>query len=146
MHLATHAVANQDTTDFSYIAFYPQENNTDHLLYTQEIYNLNLQKTDLVILSACETGAGQLIKGEGILSLSRAFAYAGCPNIITSLWKADDFSTAYLTTQVHRYLQEGLSVSKAVQLAKVDYLNDQSINPRLKQPYYWAHRICSNTP
>jgi tetratricopeptide (TPR) repeat protein len=145
MHLATHAIANQDTTNRSYIAFYPDTQDTDYLLYTEEIYNLNLQKTDLVILSACETGAGRFIKGEGILSLSRAFAYAGCPNIITSLWKADDFSTAYLTTQIHHHLQHGSSISSAVQQAKADYLTDKSINPRLKQPYYWAHLVFIGT-
>jgi CHAT domain-containing protein len=75
------------------------------------------------------------------MSLSRAFTYAGCPNIITTLWKADDFSTAYLTARMHRYLQEGYPISKAVQKAKIDYLNDRTINPRMKQPYYWSHLV-----
>ena len=81
------------------------------------------------------------MKGEGVLSLSRAFAYAGCPNIITSLWKADDFSTADITSRVHSYLSKGYSISKAVRQAKIDYLHDRKINPRLKQPYYWAHLV-----
>ncbi|HEX8316659.1 MAG TPA: CHAT domain-containing tetratricopeptide repeat protein [Flavisolibacter sp.] len=141
IHLATHAVANSGMDGLSYIAFTPSDKASDYLLFTQEIYNLRLTKPGLVILSACETGAGQLVKGEGVLSLSRAFSYAGCPNIITSLWKADDFSTAYLTARIHQYLQDGYAVSMAVQKAKIDYLNDQSINPRLKQPYYWSHLV-----
>ncbi len=141
MHLATHAVADNSDENLSYIAFFPTSNGQDHLLYAQEIYNLRLQNTGLVILSACETGAGQLVKGEGVLSLSRAFSYAGCPNIITSLWKADDFSTANLTSRIHHYLDEGYSISKAVQQSKIDYLHDKKINPRLKHPYYWSHLV-----
>ncbi|RYZ25566.1 MAG: CHAT domain-containing protein, partial [Chitinophagaceae bacterium] len=140
IHLATHAVANSSAENLSYIAF-AQSAKNQNLLYTQEIYNLPLSKTGLVILSACETGTGQLVKGEGILSLSRAFSYAGCPNTITSLWKANDFSTAYLTKRIYHYLNSGKSIAKAVQQAKKDYLADKSINPRLKQPYYWAHLI-----
>lgn len=141
VHLATHAVVNDSADNFSYIAFAPAPTSRDNLLYAQEIYNLRLQKTGLVILSACETGAGSLVKGEGVLSLSRAFAYAGCPNVITSLWKADDFSTAYLTGRIHGYLAEGWSIAKAVQKAKLDYLSDRTVNPRLKQPYYWSHLV-----
>lgn len=141
VHLATHAVANNSADNLSYVVFAPGNNREDNRLYAGEIYNLRLRKTGLVILSACETGAGSLVKGEGVLSLSRAFSYAGCPNVITSLWKANDFSTAYLTTRIHRYLSEGQSISKALQTAKMDYLSDKSINPRLKQPYYWSHLV-----
>jgi CHAT domain-containing protein len=94
-----------------------------------------------VILSACETGSGALVKGEGVMSLSRAFTYAGCSNVITSLWKADDYSTAWLTNKVHNYLNKGLSIDRALQQAKLDYLHDPKINPRLKEPYYWAHLV-----
>jgi hypothetical protein len=75
------------------------------------------------------------------MSLSRAFAYAGCANIITSLWNANDFSTAYLTNRVHFYLDKDYSVDDALRQSKLDYLNDKSINPRLKNPFYWSHLI-----
>jgi CHAT domain-containing protein len=139
LHLATHAVVNDKAENLSYIAFSPADN--DHLLYAREIYNLSLRRTRLVILSACETGTGQLIRGEGVMSLSRAFRYAGCPNVITTLWKADDFSTAYLTTRVHHYLSRGLPVSQSLQQAKSDYLGDRTIHPRMKHPYYWSHLV-----
>ena len=140
VHLATHAFAGTNN-QLPYIVFYGGPANNDKFLYTQEIYNLQFSGTSLVILSACETGSGELVKGEGVLSLSRAFSYAGCPNIITSLWKANDFSTAYLSKRIHYYLNDGRSISKSVQLAKKDYLADKAINPRLKQPYYWAHLV-----
>jgi hypothetical protein len=139
LHLATHAVVNSREDNLSYIAFWPAGN--DHLLYAQEIYNLPLQHTQLVMLSACETASGQLVKGEGVMSLSRAFRYAGCTNVITTLWKANDFSTAYLTNRIHHYLEKGESIASAVQQAKKDYLADKTIHPRLKQPSYWSHLI-----
>ena len=139
LHLATHANVNNEDPSKSFIAFYPATK--DYKLYSQEISDLKLDSTQLVILSACETGAGQLVKGEGLMSLSRAFAYAGCPNVITSLWKAEDRTTAFLTQQLHYYLDKNYSKDKALQQAKLDLLNNQEIDPRFKSPNYWAHLI-----
>ena len=75
------------------------------------------------------------------MSLSRAFAYAGCPNIITSLWKAEDRATAFLTQQLHYYLSKNYTKDKALQQAKLDLLNSEEIDPQLKSPNYWAHLI-----
>lgn len=143
IHLATHAVAGTGEEAQSFIAFSPA--NPDFILHADEISNLPLDKTGLVILSACETGGGSLVRGEGVMSLSRAFAYAGCANVITSLWNANDFSTAYLTTRVHQYLDKGFSIDRSLQKAKLDYLSDPSINPRLKHPYYWSHLVFIGT-
>lgn len=139
IHLATHASVNNEEPSRSFIAFYP--GNEDYKLFAQEISNLKLDSTRLVILSACETGAGQLVKGEGLMSLSRAFAYAGCPNIITSLWKAEDKTTAFLTQRVHYYLDKKYTKDKALQQAKLDLLNNKDIDPRFKSPNYWAHLL-----
>jgi CHAT domain-containing protein/Tfp pilus assembly protein PilF len=140
VHLATHAVASEQSD--SYIAFFgAKEADPQTLLYTKEIYNLSLNKTQLVVLSACESGAGALVRGEGVMSLSRAFSYAGCPNIITTLWKADDFSTAYIIAAMYKFLKKGWRVDKALQKAKQTYLSDASIHPRMKHPYYWAHLV-----
>lgn len=143
IHLATHAVAGDDPGKPPFIAFAPWNalSGSDYLLYSQEIYDLSVKGNQLIILSACETGYGKLVKGEGIMSLSRAFAYAGCPNIITSLWKADDQATALLARKIHSYLREGLSIDEAVHRAKKDYLSDSHINPRMKQPAYWANMV-----
>lgn len=139
IHLATHAGVNNNEPSHSFIAFYP--NTEDYKLFLQEIYNLQLDSTDLVILSACETGTGRLIKGEGLMSLSRAFAYAGCPNIITSLWKAEDKTTAFLIQRLYIYMDKGYSKDKALQQAKIDLLNSDEIAPRFKTPDYWAHLL-----
>ena len=139
LHLATHASVNNENPSRSFIAFYP--GNNDYKLYAGEIANLKLDSTKLAILSACETGTGQLVKGEGLMSLSRAFAYAGCPNIITSLWKAEDKTTAFLTQQLHYYLDKKYTKDKALQQAKIDLLNNKDIDPRFKSPNYWAHLL-----
>lgn len=139
IHLATHASMNNTDPLRSFILFHPSD--TDHKLFAQEIYNLDLDSTQLVILSACETGGGQLVKGEGLMSLSRAFAYAGCPNIITSLWKASDKNTAFITSRLHFYIDKGLSRDMALQQAKLDFLNSKEIEPRYKSPVYWANLI-----
>lgn len=139
IHLATHA--SMDNTDpmRSFIAFYPGEN--DHKLYAREIYDLSLDSVQLIILSACETGNGQLIKGEGLMSLSRVFTYAGCPNIITSLWKAEDKTTAFITERLHHYLGRKYTRDQALQQAKLDLLRNEDINPAYKSPRYWAHLV-----
>lgn len=139
IHLATHASVDNKTPLRSYIAFSPTV--PDYKLYASEIYDMNLDSTQLIILSACETGDGRLVKGEGLMSLSRAFAYAGCPNIITSLWKAEDKTTAFLTQRLHHYLEKGLTKDKALQKAKLDLLKDPGTDPRFKTPNYWAHLL-----
>lgn len=143
IHLATHASVDNEMPLRSFISFYPVpgSNPDDYKLFAQEIYDLKLDSTQLVILSACETGAGKLIKGEGLMSLSRAFAYAGCPNIITSLWKAEDKTTAFITQRLHHYMEKGYSKDKALQQAKLDLLKSDEIDPRFKTANFWAHLI-----
>lgn len=140
IHLATHALADDENPIKSYIAFYPTDTNneTSYKLFLPEIYNLRLDSTNLVILTACETGSGQLIKGEGIMSLSRAFTYAGCSNIITSLWKADDDITATIAISLHNYLKKGKSPAEAMRLAKLDFLKSDQFDARQKSPGNWA--------
>lgn len=142
LHLATHAQVDETNPGHSLIVFYPDTTSgAEYRLFAQEVYNLRLDSTDLVILSACETGMGKLVKGEGLMSLSRAFAYSGCPNIVTSLWKANDKTTAFITSRLHYYLDKGFAKDKALQQAKIDLLQSAHISPRLKSPDYWAHLV-----
>ena len=148
LHLATHATVNDEDPSQSFIAFYPQQRDSvaNYRLYTHELYNMRLDSVKLVVLSACEAGNGQLVRGEGVMSLARAFAYAGCPNIITTLWKADDRSSAQLTTRLHQYLKQGWEKDEALRQAKLDYLNDPAVHPAQKAPYYWANFVFIGDP
>jgi CHAT domain-containing protein/Tfp pilus assembly protein PilF len=143
IHLATHAIANDSNLLGSYIEFYGLKKDTDiaHRLYEQEIYTLDLKSARLIILSACETGNGLLVNGEGIISLSRAFSYAGCKSVITSLWKADEISTSFICKRLHYYLQKGFAIDRALQQSKIDYLETNEIEDRYKNPAYWAHLV-----
>ncbi|MGV3586441.1 MAG: CHAT domain-containing protein [Adhaeribacter sp.] len=140
VHLATHAKADNQDPLQSYIAFYQHNLQNSSRLYASEIYNLPLSKLKLVVLSACETGNGKLVNGEGIMSLARAFAYAGCASIITTLWQAEDNATAFITTRLHNYLKRGKSKDEALRLAKLDYLESQT-NSRQQSPVYWANFV-----
>jgi CHAT domain-containing protein len=139
VHLATHAIADTGNSAASFIAFYPQtQQPANDALYLEELYGLQMDGTRLLIISACETGHGQLVTSEGVLSLTRGFAYAGCQSIVNSLWKADDDATAAILHQFHVYLQKGYTKSRALRQAKLDYLHSDALN---KTPEYWAHLI-----
>jgi CHAT domain-containing protein len=138
IHLATHARTNDSIPARSFIEFYRDDSTfTSSRLFSNEIAGLGLDNVNLVILSACETGTGQLVKGEGLMSLTRAFSYAGCRNTIASLWKADDKSTAEISGHLHQYIDNGESFADALQKAKMDYLGEAT--GRLRLPAYWAH-------
>ncbi len=141
IHLATHAVVNFQEPENSYIVFYETSKaDSAYKIFAHELYNLQLPQTKLIFLSACETGSGKLSQSEGALSLSRAFAFAGCPNIITSLWKAEDNSTAYISKKFYHYVDEGCSYAQALQKAKTDLLNDETMS-QFHSPVYWSHLI-----
>jgi len=139
IHLATHAVSDINNTAASFIAFYPEKKlRSDDYLFLEELYGLNMDATKLVIISACETGGGELVNNEGVISLARAFIYAGCSSTVNSLWKADDKSTSVILKQFHIYLEKGYTKSKALQQAKLDYINSNTL---YKSPAYWSHLI-----
>jgi CHAT domain-containing protein len=139
VHLATHAVSSLNNAASSFIAFYPAKHSPmEDCLFLEELYGLNLNATRLVIISACETGQGELVAKEGVISLSRAFAYAGCGSTINSLWKADDKATSFILRQFYVYLEKGYTKAKALRQAKLDYLASDAIN---KSPAFWAHLV-----
>jgi CHAT domain-containing protein len=121
----------------SYTASYPDTSN-DFNTYTESIQKLNLDSAQLVILKMTDTG-GQLLKTNRVLNLSEAFTYAGCPNMITSVWKTSDLPAAFVTMQLLRYLEEGYSRDKALQLARLDLLRNDAIDFRHKTPSNWAN-------
>lgn len=141
IHLATHASAGTDSGS-NWIHFYPSDSNDiNNKLFVHEIYNMDLHQAELIVLSACETGGGASVAGEGLLSLSRAFMYAGADGIISTLWKTEDRVTAYLMQRMHLYLEKKHSPEKALQLAKKDLLMDKVMGSQFKTPNYWANFI-----
>lgn len=134
LHLSTHGKANDKVGDYSFLAFYELEDSLENeWLYNRELYELDLN-ADMVVLSACETGIGELQRGEGIISLARGFSYAGAKSIITSLWNVNDRQTPVIMRSFYGYLKEGYSKDAALRQAKLDYLQT-SANP---EPFFWA--------
>jgi len=138
IHLALHGQA--DITDIynSRLIFKDGGGqDEDGKLYAYELYNMDLSNTEMVVLSACETGIGQQTEGEGIFSIARGFAYAGCPSIFMSLWKVNDKTTAELMDYFYANLIKGLPKDKAMQLAKIEFI-ENSEDDFKSHPVNWA--------
>lgn len=134
VHLSTHGVADSRSGDYSYLAFAEQKDSIENeLLYVRDLYNIQLN-ADLVTLSACETAAGELQRGEGIISLARAFAYAGAKSIVTTLWVADDAATKDLMKVFYQYLKNGDPKDEALQTAKLRLQESGNF----AHPFFWA--------
>jgi CHAT domain-containing protein len=106
----------------------------DGFLGASEIYNLQLP-AELVVLSACETGLGKEVKGEGLVGLTRGFMYAGAARVMVSLWSVSDKATSELMQRFYkRLLQERQRPAAAMRAAQVEMLRQ----PRWREPYFWA--------
>jgi len=139
VHIATHGLINPEKPELSGLVFWnddqdvtdqtPQllisEKSNDGVLYTKEVYNLDLN-ADLVTLSACETGAGKIVKGEGLLSFVRGFTYAGVPNMLISYWKVNDKTTADFMVDFYEGVLSGDSYSTALRKAKLAAISNNS--------------------
>lgn len=134
IHLATHAFVSEEKPEQSGILFASSNDNAeDGILHASEIYNLQLDAR-LVTLSACKTGVGTLAKGEGMMSLSRAFQYAGAQNLLVSLWNVDDRSTAQLMVDFYAQLGHEKNMPTALRKAKLNMIR----NGRYAHPQNWA--------
>ncbi len=139
LHLSTHGKADKNKGDFAYLAFgVPNESGTFDKLYARELYNYTLN-ADMVVLSACETAVGVYI-GE-IISLSRAFTYAGAKSIFTTLWQVSDEKTKDIFIAFYKYLKKGKSKDEALRLAKLDYLKVNAGKGQGTHPFFWAGLI-----
>ncbi len=134
VHLATHGKASDQQQNRSFLA-YSVDTSGESKLYTGDIYNLSLQ-AELVSLSACETGLGKLSRSEGIISLARAFSFAGAKSVLSTLWQVNDKSTSNIMTDVYRQLKKGYSKRDALQRSTLNYI--QSCTQAEAHPYYWS--------
>jgi len=136
LHLAMHAIADDKHPEYSQLILKnPEGPGRNEAIYAYEIARMHLN-AELSVLSACNSGKGKYLKGEGVMSLARAFKAAGCPNVVMSLWQANDASTKDLIVSFFKHLKTGLGKADALRKAKEDYLANAI--PELKHPYYWA--------
>jgi CHAT domain-containing protein/tetratricopeptide (TPR) repeat protein len=137
IHFATHGLLDSEHPELSGLVFSLVDQSgrpMNGFLDLEDIYNLKLN-ADLVVLSACETGLGKDIKGEGLVGLTRGFMYAGTSRVVASLWKVDDVATAELMKRFYRFmLQDRLAPAAALREAQLRMATQK----RWADPYYWA--------
>lgn len=130
LHVSTHS-RNTGVISEAYLEFY------DEKLYLNDLYSLECN-ADLVVLSACDTGIGTLVKGEGAMSIARGFSYLGVENLMFTLWEINDKSTSEVIRNFYTSLKEVNAVDDASRTAKLKYLNNPEIENAYKSPYYWG--------
>ena len=138
LHFATHGFLNSLNPELSGLVMSlvdEQGKPQNGYLLAPEIYNLKLPATELVVLSACQTGLGKEVRGEGIVGLTRGFMYAGAPRVVVSLWSVNDRSTADLMKQFYEaMLSKGQRPAEALRSAQLELLKQK----QWQAPYYWA--------
>ncbi|MFK7921214.1 MAG: CHAT domain-containing protein [Bacteroidia bacterium] len=146
IHLATHGKILDDVAGRTFLAFYGSDDTLRlgerlypqvQALYLADLFSLRLH-SDLVVLSACETGLGKLYKGEGVASLARGFTYAGAGSILNTLWSVSDEGSKMLMERFYYHLNQSHSRSAALRLAKLDLIETR---PEFSKPFYWAGYI-----
>lgn len=139
VHFAAHSSVDEERPARSGIVLSrpteAKEAKEDGLLQMSEVMRLKLH-ADLVTLSACRTGLGKLLNGEGIIGLTRAFFYAGAESVSVSLWSVNDIATASLMKSFYKHLQQGKAKDEALREAKLELLKGPQRTWR--HPYYWA--------
>ncbi|HLO49493.1 MAG TPA: CHAT domain-containing protein, partial [Kamptonema sp.] len=137
IHFATHGLVNSVHPELSGIVMSLVDKNGNPLngfLRLTDIFNLKLS-ADLVVLSACQTGLGQNIQGEGMVGLTRGFMYAGAKRVVVSLWSVDDEGTSKLMASFYQgMLQKGLTPAAALRAAQLEMWQQE----KWRSPYYWA--------
>ena len=136
LHLAMHSVMDDANPLFSKLLFTQSPDATeDNDLNANELFSMRIPAR-LVVLSACNTGAGKLRRGEGVMSLSRAFSYAGAPATVMSLWQAPDEATRQVMVSFYGFLKKGLRKDEAMRQAKLAHLS--TCKAELANPFFWA--------
>jgi tetratricopeptide (TPR) repeat protein len=135
IHLATHAIVNNDNPNLSRLYFTESEDGEEPFIHNYELYNLDVN-ANLVTLSACNTGLGEIAKGDGANSLARGFMYAGAPATLVSLWPASDKSTPELMKHFYQNLKDGQAKDVALNNARKQYL--ETATGKARHPFYWG--------
>lgn len=145
IHFATHAIADDDAPELSALVLSMVDRNgvpADGHIRLHDIFNLDL-RSELVVLSACETATGREMRGEGLISLTHGFMYAGAPRVMATLWRVDDRATAELMRHFYTaMLREDLSPAAALRRAQLALSRDK----RWSAPYYWAGFVLQGEP
>ena len=152
LHLALHAFKGDSAESTPFLLFTPDtldpqspKITSRNQLFSYEIPTLDLS-SELLVLSACYSGIGELVLGEGIKNFARAFRLAGVPNTVMSLWEVDDFAPSEIIPSFFASLKQGKTKTQALNEARAAYLANSSQGNRQKSPYFWAHFVLVGNP
>lgn len=129
IHVATHGISYKKYPGESGLFFSQskdreaRQHTEDGFLFVNELFSMQIE-TDLVVLSACKSGTGKIMEGEGVFGLPRGFIFAGVPNLVASLWKVHDKKTKILITSFYRQLLEGKDYATALQQSKLEMIEN----------------------
>jgi CHAT domain-containing protein len=136
LHIASHTSMDNEIPTLSSLELSPcKDTLNDGVLYSYELYQLQLN-AQLIVLSGCNTGMGQLKQGEGLLSLSRSFFYSGARSVAFTLWSQADQTGADIMIGFYKGIRNKKSLEEAMQSAKLNYLS--VADPAKSHPYYWG--------
>lgn len=137
VHLATHGFLDPERPELSSLVLSRYDRSgkpIDESIRMHDIYSMKLN-ADLVVLSACQTGTGKEIKGEGVMGLNTAFLQAGARSVVSTLWQVEDNAANELMKEFYgRMVSEGMSPSAALRAAQIKLYND----PQFRSPFFWA--------
>ena len=139
LHIAGHISNEHKHPQFSSIPI--NESKADEgALELNQVVGLDLRKTNLVVLSGCESQLGRRSRGDDVVGLSRAFMFAGAPSVIASLWKVDDEATQHLMVAFYTHLRAGFTKAEALRAAETD------VRKQYPNPYYWSGFVLTGDP
>jgi len=143
LHMSMHALSNEAFSQFSRLVFSADSTEAadSRYFYASEIAVQSIP-AEMVVLSACNTGTGKFIRGDGVLSLARAFEYAGAHSTVHSLWRIPDASTREIMESFYLNLSKGKEKNTALKNAKINYIENHK-NTNLAHPFYWSGFILS---
>ena len=139
IHFATHGDLDTEHPELSAIVLslfdsQGRDLKDDGFLRLHDIYNMKLP-ADMIVLSACKTALGQMLKGEGLIGLTRGFMHAGSPRVVASLWRVEDLGTSELMKRFYQHMaRENMSPPSALRQAQIEMLRSK----RWNSPYFWA--------
>jgi CHAT domain-containing protein len=139
LHLAMHTMVDNNDPMLSKLIFTQiPDRGEDGLLHTYEIYNMKLNAS-MTVLSSCSSGYGKIQPGEGVQSLARGFAYAGCPSILMTLWEVGDLSTVLVMTDFYEFLSRHKTKPQALRESKLNFLAEA--DELRANPFFWASYV-----
>ena len=142
LHLAAHGFYKPETPRFSHVALAADQVHDGNLEVHEVFGSLDLRGVNLVVLSGCQTALGERTQGDEIIGLTRAFLYAGSPNVMSTLWNIDDEASAELMATFYNHLLGGATAAQALRRAQLEML----VRPGYEAPYYWAAFTVTGDP